>query len=258
MDQDQKDIFNRLKKTPRDKAYSEEFLYSHDNPYHERLAEFKDFVLRDLEGEELRGKWQQDFFKRKAPIHVEIGTGFGDFMLSYCEKNPHINYVGMDYRFKRSYTVAKRLQQKLKDSDSAYCYLRAKGERLQYLFAESEVDEMYVFCPDPWPKKRHFKKRLFQAAFLDSVYSVLKPGGRLYVKTDQEGYFEWMKLVLEEEFATHKERPRFKILLETTDLWKEFPADGHFLTSFQTHFEKIFREQGVQIKAFVIESSKCP
>lgn len=224
-------------------CYRPDFKYTHDNPYHDKLAIFDSFVLRDEEAETNVGKWHQQF-GNPHPVEVEIGTGYGEFMLEYCQKNPQINFIGLDHRFKRSYGLATKLN-KLEHKN--FRYLRARGERLEFMFAENEVQSVFYFFPDPWPKKRHHKKRLFQKPFLDACHKVLKPGGTLFVKTDHEGYFEWMLEQLENE-------KRFEVLIQTRDLRKEHPE--HFLSQFTTKFEKIFLSQGTLIKSIVLRNIK--
>ena len=227
-----------------DKTFTEDFQYTHKNPYHDKLSEFNEFVLRDHEAEENRGKWNELIFKRDAPLALEIGSGYGHFMLEYCENNPEINYVGLDYRFKRSFALAKKLA---RHPHQNFRYLRAKGERVEYMFGESELDSIFYFFPDPWPKARHNKKRLFQKPFLERAYKVLKPGGYFYIKTDHDGYAEWMQEVIDNQDL-------FELEFSSNNLWKEAP--DHFLAGFKTKFEKIFLEQDVNIKAFVLKSKK--
>lgn len=222
-------------------SYHEDFKYKHSNKYHDKLGEFEKFVLRDDTGEQYRGVWNQKVFDRHAPLHVEIGTGQGSFMLDFCKKNPDVNFLGIDFRFKRSYQLAKKLDQL---SMPHFRFLRAKGERLSFLFGENEIDSLYFFFPDPWPKARHNKKRLLQTPFLDSVCRCVRPGGKLYIKTDDLNYAEWMKHFLDEEVM----KGRMSNDLQTFDLRNEHP--DHFLASFETGFEKVFLAQGKPIKAF--------
>lgn len=232
------------KKTLEDSfCYKPDFKYSHDNPYHDKLAVFDSFVLRDEEAETNVGKWNSQF-PAPNPIEVEIGTGYGEFMMEYCQKNPHINFIGLDHRFKRSFALAQKLN-KLEHKN--FKYLRARGERIEFMFDESEVQSVFYFFPDPWPKKRHNKKRLFQKPFLDACHKVLRPGGILYVKTDHDGYFDWMMEELKDE-------KRFEVLLQTRDLRGEHPE--HFLSQFTTKFEKIFLSQGTLIKSVVLRNIK--
>ncbi len=229
-----------------DHSYHQNFEYRHQNPYHDKLGEYSDFVFRDTEGESLRNKWSNEFFKNENPINVEVGCGYGHFMSEYCKHHPYENFVGIDYRFKRSFALAKKLS--LLESKN-FCLMRAKGERIQFLFGESEIDRLFYFFPDPWPKTKHHKKRLFQAPFLDQAYQILKPGGELLIKTDHDDYADWMSEVIKES-----NKDRFEVILETKNLHKEQPE--HFLSVHKTKFEGIFLRQGIKIKAFVLKSKK--
>ncbi len=227
-------------KITNNRAYLEGFQYTHDNPYHAKLENFP-FVLCDNQGEELRGLWNKNFFKNTNPLHVEIGSGHGHFMLEQCEKNPLMNFVGIDYRFKRGFELAKKLNLLVPKN---FCYLRAKAERLSFLFAPHEVDSLFLFFPDPWPKARHHKKRLWQNLFLDDVMTILKKGSPFFVKTDDLHYFEWMQEILQPYLEQKKLELRFK----TYDLWQASHS-SHFLCSFQTKFEKLFIKKNIPIKA---------
>jgi tRNA (guanine-N7-)-methyltransferase len=230
----------KIKSNAQDRAFSESFTYTHNNPYHDKLEEFSSFVMRDEQAEEFAGQWNSDVFERSAPLHIEIGSGFGHFMLNYCANHPEINFVGLDHRFKRSFQLAKKLAN---HPHKNFRYLRAKGERIHYIFSPQEVDAIYYFFPDPWPKTRHHKKRLLQGPFLKAAYQVLKPGGKLFIKTDHDGYAKWMQ--------THIKQSDFTQILESYDLHRDYP--DHFLAQYKTKFEKIFIDQDINIKAFILE-----
>lgn len=245
LSQEEKDLIQyAFTKKKQDIAFKKGFTYLHKNPYHDKLEDYGEFVLRDQESEGFAGKWNQQVFKKQAPLYAEVGTGYGHFMLDYCLKNPDINFVGMDYRFKRSFNLARKLAE---HPHQNFRYLRAKGERLEFIFGKSELDRLFYFFPDPWKKKRHHKKRLFQRPFLEACYQVLKPGGELFIKTDHAQYAEWMIEVM-------NQCELFDVTLASRDLRKEFP--DHFLASFETKFEKIFLKKGDPIKAFVLRSLK--
>jgi tRNA (guanine-N7-)-methyltransferase len=219
-------------------CYRPDFKYTHENPYHDKLNVFSSFVLRDEEAESFKTKWKEQIFSDvKSTLAVEIGTGYGEFMLDYCQQNPHISFVGLDHRFKRSFSLAKKLE---KMPHRNFRYLRARGERLGFIFGENEIDELFYFFPDPWPKTRHHKKRLVNPAFLKSCLEVMKNGGKVFIKTDHDDYFAWMLKEL-----THF--PQFKIVMKSHNLKEELPE--HFLAQFETKFEKIFLSKGIKIKA---------
>ncbi len=229
-----------------DFTFNDNFIYTHDNPYHEKLAEFSHFVLRDDEAEKFKGRWLKEVFQNDFPIIAEIGTGYGEFMTEYCTDHSNINFLGMDYRFKRSFQLAKKLA---KSSIKNFRYLRARGERIHHIFEESEVDNIFYFFPDPWPKKKQQKKRLFQQQFLENAYRVLRPGGEFYIKTDHDDYAKWMLEIIAKQNL-------FELIFHSKDLRLEFPE--HFLARYITKFEKIFISQNVKIKAIVLKSKKGP
>jgi tRNA (guanine-N7-)-methyltransferase len=218
--------------------------FIHDNPYHNKLKYFEQFVLRDEEGEKFKGRWNKEAFNRQGPLVLEIGSGYGHFMLEYCLNHPETNFVGMDYKFKRSFNLAKKLEQ---SKQKNFFYLRANGTRIDQIFESSELDQVFYFFPDPWPKNKHKKKRLFQETFLKQIYTVLKPQGKLFIKTDHLEYAEWMKALL-------SDCSLFKHEVVSFNIREEYP--DHFLSSFETKFEKIFLEKGIPIKGFELTCLK--
>ena len=228
-----------------DYSFKEDFKYRTENPYNDKLSEFGEFLMRDHEAEAFRGKWNQDVFKRDGKLYLEIGTGAGHFMIDYCADHPEENFVGLDYRFKRSFYLAKKLANlEFKN----FRYLRAKGERVEFIFGENELDGIFYFFPDPWPKTRHNKKRLIQEPFLKSAFKALKPGAIFYIKTDHDDYAAWM----EREIKAQSDL--FEVILESKDLRADYPE--HLLSKYTTGFEKIFLKQEIKIKAFVLKSKK--
>lgn len=217
-----------------------DFQYRHRNPYHERPRNYGQFVLLDREGEQFPGRWQRGVFKNRHPIAVEMGPGHGHFMLKYCRHNPSRNFVGIDYRFKRSFQLAKKIHR------HGLCnvrYQRARGEWPHFIFGPEEVERIFCFFLGPWPKSRHHKKRLLHPTFLDSIHWVLRPGGEWFIKTDHDEYTSRIVRPLEGD-------PRWSVELATADLRTEYP--GHFLSAYRTKFEKIFLSQGIPIKAWIL------
>ena len=222
-----------------DITFQKEWHYRHgENPYHDKLAGFGSVVLRDRESESFAGRWRSEVFQRPThPLYLEIGSGYGHFMREFCRDHPGVNFVGLDYRFKRSYNLVKKLQ------GDNWRYLRARGERVAFMFAPEEVDGIFYFFPDPWPKRRHQKRRLFGDYFLKELGKILACGGKLYVKTDHDGYARWMHEVIEGQSLFSPE-------LVSYNLRDEYPA--HFLSRYMTKFEKIFVAQNKAIKGFVL------
>lgn len=216
------------------------------NPYAQSMHVQEDFpfVYSNAQAIPLKGKWKKEFVNTQSPLHLEIGTGYGEFMHDFCQKNPHINFIGMDYRFKRSFHFVKKLQ---KLSQRNYLFIRGNAENIAYLFDESEISTLYYFFPDPWPKRRHHKKRLIQKPYLFELYKIIKPSGHIYIKTDNLEYFNAILTVLNHQNY-------FQVVFQTYDLKNNFPH--FFLNAFTTKFESIFIKQKKPINALVLQSNK--
>ena len=136
-------------------------------------------------------------FGRSAPLGVEIGFGMGQATLDWATSQPGLNIVGIEiYRPGMGALLAgiERLglaNLRLLEGDAALL--------LDSKFEAGSLDEARILFPDPWPKKRHHKRRLIQPGFVRLLASRLSPGGRLLLATDWPEYAEWMREVLAAE-----------------------------------------------------------
>lgn len=237
------------KKKEREHFFKPDFEYTHSNPYHHKLKEeFATFSFCDKEAEVFRGKWQTDVFQNTLPLYVEIGCGFGHFMEAFCADHPEINYVGIDYRFKRSYELAKKIARQ----ENPPRLLRARAERLNFIFAPQEIATIFYFFPDPWPKRRHHKKRLVSVHFWTQVETLLSTEGLFYFKTDNPEYYRWF---LHHFHHYQQECPTSSLKLQeiSENLYQE--KNIPLLTKYQTKFEKIFLRQKKPIYGALLK--KC-
>jgi tRNA (guanine-N7-)-methyltransferase len=125
-------------------------------------------------------------FGREAPLHVDLGCGDGSFLCELALQLPEKNFLGIE-RLKRRVEKARRKYETINN----VCVLRAEISRaLRYLFPENSVETFYLLFPDPWPKRRHQRRRIFTRDFLDCVAAALQKGGLLRVTTDQLDYFQ--------------------------------------------------------------------
>ena len=129
-------------------------------------------------------------FGNDHPVYVEIGSGKGEFISQYPILHPHSNFLGFEVRDKRVRNILKKL-----DPD------RHPNVRLVELLVDHRITEslpresihgIFIQHPDPWPKKRHFKRRLIQPAFLDAMASILVPGAFVQISTDHVEYANWI------------------------------------------------------------------
>ncbi len=134
-------------------------------------------------------------FGRRAPRHLEIGFGMGDQLLALAEAHPEIDFIGVEvYRPGVGRLLARAEAAGLGNlrvacEDAVECLAR---------LPEGALEAIYILFPDPWPKKRHHKRRLIQRPFTDRLARALTPGGRLHLATDWEDYAQWMREVLDE------------------------------------------------------------
>lgn len=149
------------------------------------LANHPQYVI--TKPEEAKGYWHE-VFGNDHPIHIEVGSGKGRFITGMAAQNPHINYIGIDIQLSvLSYALDKVLEADLPNVK----LLLVDGSSLTNYFADGEVDLMYLNFSDPWPKKRHEKRRLTYKSFLDTYKQILPENGEIHFKTDNRGLFEY-------------------------------------------------------------------
>ncbi|MFZ0476066.1 MAG: tRNA (guanosine(46)-N7)-methyltransferase TrmB [Halobacillus sp.] len=137
---------------------------------------------------EMLGKWSELFKNPNAPLHLEIGSGKGQFIAGMGKQHNDINFVGIEL----VKSVIVGALKKVLDADVDNIRLvNEDAKDLRELFGENEIDHLYLNFSDPWPKNRHEKRRLTYHTFLDQYKKVLVPGGEITLKTDNKGLFEY-------------------------------------------------------------------
>ena len=136
---------------------------------------------------EHKGSWSKDF-GNDNPIHIEIGMGKGRFLMDLAALNPNINYIGIE----RYTSVLLRAVQKIEENPLPNVrFLCVDAATLPEIFAEEEVNRIYLNFSDPWPKDRHARRRLTSSEFLARYDQFLAKNGRLEFKTDNVGLFDF-------------------------------------------------------------------
>jgi tRNA (guanine-N7-)-methyltransferase len=137
--------------------------------------------------EQINGHWEE-IFQRKAPLHLELGMGKGDFILGMARKNPQINFIGVERVAEVQYIAAMKNQQEPLPN---LRFLSLDATQLELFFQPGEVEQIYLNFSDPWPKKRHARRRLTYLTMLRIYQRVLKPLGAIHLKTDSEALFDF-------------------------------------------------------------------
>lgn len=192
----------------------------------ERIHNFKAVVR---EPEQYRGRWSE-FFGNNNPIHIEIGMGMGQFLRGHAWRNPDINYIGLE---KFTVVLVKAMERIVNEKEPLgnLRVVRFDAEHILNLFEENEVDCIYLNFSDPWPKDRHYKRRLTYREFLIKYRQVMKPEGKVIFKTDNDGLFEFSLGEMEAVGMTFEKLTR--------DLHNSEFSDGNIMTEYEEKFHSL-------------------
>ncbi len=175
-----------------------------------------------------KGNWK-DVFDNKNPIHIEIGCGKGQFMITLASRNPNINYIAIE----KYDSVLLRTLEKAMTIDIPnlkLCVMDAA--KISEYFDENEVDRIYLNFSDPWPKSCHAKRRLTSKVFLDQYKIILANDGQIFQKTDNRHLFEFSL----ESFVANG----FNISNISLDLHKDYEKyPDNITTEFEDKWSKL-------------------
>lgn len=189
----------------------------------ERLAENEKVVTKP---DEYKGKWSK-LFDNDRPIHVEFGSGRGGFITGMAKKYPEINYLAFE---RNSKVIIRGINKLLENPGSNFYLVHSDIRKIEDIFLENEIDRVYLNFSDPWPKKRHDKRRLTYRSFLKLYERLMIPKGELHFKTDNIGLFDFSIDELKEN--------GWNITMITRDLHNSSHAQGNVMTEYEEKFSK--------------------
>jgi tRNA (guanine-N7-)-methyltransferase len=131
----------------------------------------------------LKGKWRKDVFKNDNPLVLELGCGKGEYTIGLAKRYPNKNFIGIDIKGARFWRGAKTA---IEEAIPNAAFIRTQIELVAHIFAENEVDEIWITFPDPQIKYKRTKHRMTNMQFLERYKKVLKPDGLMHLKTDSE------------------------------------------------------------------------
>jgi tRNA (guanine-N7-)-methyltransferase len=201
-----------------------------------RFAEVNTFsnVLQLDAGKPFKGCWNTGFFKNANPVVLELACGKGEYTVNLARLFPDKNFVGIDYKGNRIWRGAKTA---LEDGVNNVGFLRIQIETLLDYFAPGEVDEIWITFPDPQPQVSREKKRLTSSRFLDKYKLLLKPGGFINLKTDNDGFHAYTAEKISEI--------GLNLHVKTEDLYHSEFADE--VLSIKTYYEKKYLKENKNI-----------
>jgi len=201
-----------------------------------RFAEISTFgnVVQLDAGKLYKGNWASAFFKNDNPVVLELACGKGEYTVNLGRLFPQKNFIGIDYKGNRIWRGAKTA---LEDGVSNVGFLRIQIETLLDYFAGTEIDEIWITFPDPQPQISREKKRLTSPRFLEKYKQLLKPGGFINLKTDNDGLHAYTAEKIEEL--------GLKLFVKTEDLYHSEYADE--VLSIKTYYEKKYLQDNKNI-----------
>ncbi len=181
------------------------------------------------EAEKQKGCWQE-VFGNTAPLHIEIGMGKGRFLLQTATEHPEINHIGIErYSSVLLRAIEKYDTPQFKDLVNVR-FLCMDAHDLETIFAPGEVERIYLNFSDPWPKARHAQRRLTSVPFFGRYGKIIRRGGRVEFKTDNQALFDFSLEQVEEA-------PGWALSAYTRDLHKDTAMNrGNVMTEYEEKF----------------------
>lgn len=194
-----------------------------------RINENSSFLIKDPEA--LKGKWEEEFGNAN-PIHIEIGSGKGKFITSLATLNKDINYISFEGQDDVGLRILEKTEElNLPNIRVAISYVNDLG----MFFNEKELSGIYLSFSDPWPKKRHAKRRLTFHKRIENYLAYLDDTGFIEFRTDNEELFNFSL----EELELLNIKPKI--------------VDRDFKAELTTEYEDKFRALGKKINFYRIE-----
>ena len=179
--------------------------------------------------------YSEEEIKSLKDVYLEIGSGKGDFIIKMSDKYPHLSFLGIE----KNVTCAGISYKKIVELNSKAKMIWDDAINVLPLMKDESISVIFLNFSDPWPKKRHHKRRLTNDIFLEEYMRVLKKGGRLIFKTDNIDLFN--------DSLSYLETSDFHLISVTNNY------EGNDEFDAVTEYEQFFREEGTPINRVIYE-----
>lgn len=191
------------------------------------------FAVLQEKGFDLKGHWNERFFKNDHPIVLELGCGKGEYTVGLGKLFPEKNFIGIDIKGARMWSGAKESHEA---GMTNVAFLRTHIELIANFFAAGEVAEIWITFPDPQMKKRN--KRLTSTNLMRLYRQILAPNGIIHLKSDSNFMYTYTCEMVKANL--------YPVLVQTDDLYHSGLADE--ILSIQTYYEQQWLARGLNIK----------
>lgn len=205
----------------------------HYNLYMEKMKEYPFYInWHKIKINEQKNKWNE-YFGNSNDIYLEIGSGQGNFTVANAMRYRDKNFIGIELKFKRLCMSAVKAE---KRSLTNITFVRRWGQDIPEFIGNGEITGMFINFPDPWEGNE--KNRIINKELFDGILtSVLKKDGKIFFKTDHEGYYA-------DVLELMKDIQGFKVDYFTDDLHN----DPKGVDNIRTEFEDLFTKKGISTK----------
>ena len=209
----------------------------HPNSYVKALYndKYKSWIFDEADCLLFKGQWRKEVFKSlvSAKLDLEIGPGSGAFLEYLTTSHPNRLFIAIELKYKPLIQTVRRIQSN--NSINARV-IRYNACMLKDIFASEELNNVYIYFPDPWPKKRHHKHRLIKSEFINMLHRLQRKNSFVEIKTDHQNYYMEIQSIFKESAYT--------LSAYNCNLQKDVHLNKN---NFITQFEKVFLKKNLPI-----------
>lgn len=189
------------------------------------------------------GKWNT-YFKKQQPLHMELGCGKGTYISQLASSTPEINYIAVDIKSEVLVLAKRKIEEEYEKKKLPFDNIALVTQDIERIFfmmsPADQVERIYINFCNPWPKPKHYKKRLTHVRQLEKYKEFLAPDGEIHFKTDDDKLFY--------DSVKYMEESGFTITYQTFDLHQ-----ANIIGNIETEHERMFADQGIKIKFLIAQ-----